>query len=268
MVFQHPVHIDFSKPITNPDVRAAVDTQNRLRHQVRLEDDFGDLKTIAGVDVGYDLQRGLTKAVVVLLEWPSLELRTSVIAYAETDFPYISGLLAFREVPAILDALSCLPAQPGLLMVDGQGVSHPRRLGIAAHLGVLSGLPAIGVAKSRLCGKHQELSDEKFSQSPLTDKGEHIGTVLRSKDNCNPLFISAGHRITHQTALDITLRCLKTYRLPEPTRIADQISKWALSPLTQIQMAANNKKSELQPDVKNPPWLTGDLFGPKETEEF
>lgn len=248
MAFRHPVRIDFSKPLDG-NVREAVETQRRLAAQVRIEDDFGEIKTIAGIDVGYDLKRELTKAVVAVLDFPSLTLKTSVIAYGPTDFPYISGLLAFREIPTILKALDCLRDKPDLLMVDGQGIAHPRRLGIAAHLGVVTGLPAFGVAKSRLTGKFGDLPQTKFATSSLIDKGEIIGTVLRSKDKCNPLFISAGHRISHETALDITLRSLTTYRLPEPTRLADQISKWALT--SDIPAA----------DIKNPPRLAEDLFG-------
>lgn len=249
-MFRHPARIDFSRPST-PEVATAIARQNELRTLVKLEDDFGEIKTIAGVDVGYDLQRDLTKAVVTALSWPDLELQTSVIAYEKTDFPYISGLLAFREVPAILKALSCLSYPPDLLMVDGQGISHPRRMGIAAHLGVVTNLPAIGVAKSRLIGKHDSLEAKKMAQTPLMDKGERIGTVLYSKDKCNPLFISAGHRISQDTALSITKHCIRTYRLPEPTRIADQISKWKLAPL--------------DPNAKNPPLETGDLFTSKKT---
>lgn len=229
-MFRHPARIDFSQPPTRA-VADAIALQNDLRTRVRIEDDFGgigSIKTIAGVDVGYDLQRELTKAVVAVLDYPSLELRESVIAYEKTDFPYISGLLAFREIPAILKALSCLKDAPDLLMVDGHGVSHPRRMGIAAHLGVVTNLPAIGVAKTRLTGKHDLVAEDKLSQAPLTDKGETIGTVFRSKQRCNPLYIAAGHRISHQSALDITKRCITTYRLPEPTRVADQISKWKL----------------------------------------
>ena len=248
-MFRHPTRIDFSRPPT-PEVAQAIARQNELRGKVLLRDDFDEIKTIAGIDVGYDLERELTKAVVVLLDYPSLELRASVIAYEETDFPYISGLLAFREIPAILKALSCLREPPDLLMVDGQGVSHPRRMGIAAHLGVVTDLPAVGVAKSRLTGKHADLTLKKSIQTPLIDKGETIGTVICSKDKCNPLYISAGHRITHETALGITLRCLKNYRLPEPTRIADQISKWKLAPL----------------NVKNPPLVAEDLFTSKKTD--
>lgn len=227
-MFRHPTRIDFSRPPT-PEVADAIAVQNSLRARVVLRDDFAPLETIAGVDVGYDLQRELTKAVVVLLDWPSLALRRSVIAYAKTDFPYISGLLAFREVPAILEALSCLPAPPGLLIVDGQGAAHPRRMGIAAHLGVVTDLPAIGVAKSRLTGRHEALPARQGEQAPLLDKGEMVGTVLCPKDKCNPLYISAGHRISHESALAVTLHTLRGYRLPEPTRLADQISIWKLA---------------------------------------
>lgn len=245
MASPYPARIDFSQP-QPPMVREAIETQRRLAGQVILKDDFGPLKTIAGIDVGYDLKRELTKAVVAVLDYETLELQTSVIAYAHTDFPYISGLLAFREVPAIRKALACLPEKPDLLMVDGHGIAHPRRLGIAANLGVVTGLPAIGVAKSRLTGKHDEIAARRNTRTALRDKnGEIIGTVLCSKDKCNPLYVSAGHRISHETALDITLHCLKNYRLPEPTRIADQISKWKL-------------------DEKNPPPAAEDLFGKKD----
>ena len=239
----YPARIDFSQP-QPPLIRDAIETQRRMAAQVILKDGFGPLKTIAGIDVGYDLKRELTKAVVVVLDYETLELQTSVIAYAHTDFPYISGLLAFRETPTIVKALDGLREKPALLMVDGHGIAHPRRLGIAAHLGVVTGLPSIGVAKSRLTGKHAQLPATRGARTPLLDKGETIGTVLCSKDKCNPLYVSAGHRISHETALDITLRCLKTYRLPEPTRIADQISKWRL-------------------DEKNPPTAAEDLFGRK-----
>ncbi|PZO85735.1 MAG: deoxyribonuclease V [Micavibrio aeruginosavorus] len=218
-----------------PDVRAAIELQNEYRARISLRDEFGDLRIVAGVDVGYDLERELTKAVIAVFDWPSLSLQTSIIAYAPTDFPYIPGLLAFREVPAILKALHCLTEKPDLLMVDGQGVAHPRRMGIAAHLGVEADIPAIGVGKSRLCGLHDDVPEDAFSMTDLTDKDERIGTVLRSKAKCNPLYISAGHRISQKTALEIVLQSFRGYRLPEPTRIADQISKWKIG-----DSAANN----------------------------
>ena len=254
MAFRYPIRIDERKP-QPPRIADAIATQNALRGRVRLIDDFGPLRTIAGVDAGYDLERNLTKAVIAVMDYETLTLDRSVIAYADTDFPYISGFLSFREMTAILKALECLPSPPGLLMVDGQGVSHPRRLGIAAHLGVVTNIPAIGVAKSRLVGKFAPLSPEKLSTQPLMDKGERIGIVLQSKEKCNPLFISAGHRVTHDSALGIVKHCLTKYRLPEPTRIADQISKWTLSPATTSTQTSN---------AKNPPLLTEDLFGSKE----
>ncbi len=211
------------------EVDAAIALQNDLRHQVVLKDDFGTIKTIAGIDSGYDMVRNLNKAVVVLLDAETLELQTSITALYPTNFPYVPGLLSFREIPAILEALSCLPQTPDLLMVDGQGVAHPRRLGIAAHLGVVTKLPAIGVAKKRLTGKYLEPASDKGAMSELMDKGELIGHVLRSKEKCNPLFVSSGHRISQESALNIVQRCLTKYRLPEPTRIADQISKWPIT---------------------------------------
>ena len=149
----------------------------------------------------------------------------TVRAQMPTTFPYIPGLLSFRELPVVRKALEQLPELPDLLMVDGQGVAHPRRLGIAAHLGVMLNWPAIGVAKSLLTGKYKEPGKRKGDQSLLLDKGEQIGTVLRSKDKTKPLFISPGHRVCQEAAVELTLQCLIKHRLPEPTRIADKISK-------------------------------------------
>lgn len=215
-------------PDLQNDVTAAIALQNELRHKVSLDDDFGVIKTIGGIDSGYDLGRNLNKAVVALFDAKTLELLVSVTALYPTNFPYVPGLLSFREIPAILEALSCLPHKPDLLMVDGQGIAHPRRLGIAAHLGVVTNLPSIGIAKKRLTGKYEEPGSKKGAVSALIDKGEIIGHVLRSKEKCNPLFISAGHRVSQATALKLTQQCLSHYRLPEPTRIADQISKWPI----------------------------------------
>ena len=211
------------------DVDAAIALQNELRGRVILRNDFGDIKTLAGIDSGYDMERGLNKAVVAVFQVETMELLTSIVAVEPTNFPYVPGLLSFREIPAVLKALSCLSQTPDLLMVDGQGVAHPRRLGIAAHLGVITGVPAIGVAKKKLCGKYNEPGPQKGATSDLTDKGALIGYVYRSKEKCNPLFISAGHRISHESALSIVQDVITKYRLPEPTRIADQISKWPLA---------------------------------------
>lgn len=207
----------------------AVNAQNELRHKVRLDSDFRSLKIIAGVDCSFPAQ-DVSRAVIVAMDAETLQPIETATADAPTLFPYIPGFLSFREIPVILDAFKKLKSKPDLFMVDGQGIAHPRRLGIAAHLGVLLDAPCIGVAKSRLCGTHKVVPPAKGSAITLTDKNERIGTVLRSKENCLPLYISPGHRVSHEDAVQITLRCLTKYRLPEPTRIADKISKMKEAP--------------------------------------
>lgn len=201
--------------------------QEDMRHQVIVADDFGAVRTIAGVDVGYDMQRNLGRASIVVIDVESMEPVISAQAYLTPGFPYVPGFLSFREVPVILQALACLPSPPDMLMVDGQGIAHPRRFGIAAHLGVETGLPSIGVAKSLLTGRYEEPGELKGSQSVLLDRKapEIIGTVLRSKDRVKPLFISPGHRVSQESAVKIVQQCLTKYRLPEPTRLADKFSK-------------------------------------------
>ena len=145
-----------------------------------------------------------------------------------TTFPYIPGFLSFREIPALLKALEQLKITPDLIFCDGQGIAHPRRLGIACHLGVLIDVPAIGVAKSLLVGKYGEVPQEKGSCTPLQDQGETIGVVLRSRVNVKPIYISIGHRISLPTAVKYVRDCLGKYRLPEPTRIADKLASGKL----------------------------------------
>lgn len=215
--------IDLSTWPQNVDEAAAL--QSQLAHQVRIEDDFRPIQTVAGVDVSYNLDLNLSSAFIAFMNLSDLKLQRSITAQLSTPFPYIPGFLSFREVPVIMKALTQLSEKPDLLMVDGQGIAHPRRFGIAAHLGVLTDLPAIGVAKSRLVGRYQEPGQSRGDTSPLWDKDQQIGTALRSKDHTNPLFISPGHRLSQDTALRITLQCLRKHRLPEPTRLADKLSK-------------------------------------------
>jgi deoxyribonuclease V len=203
----------------------AILLQKNLRNKIFIKNDFSKLETIAGVDVSYDIKNNISRAVIVSMNFKNLTVLSSIIAYEPTTFPYIPGLLSFREIPVILKALNEIEQPPDILMVDGQGIAHPRRLGIAAHLGILTNIPAIGVAKSRLTGCYQEPGLLKGEQSLLLSGKERIGTVLRSKNNIKPLFISPGHRIDHETAVAITLKCLTRYRLPEPTRLADKLSK-------------------------------------------
>jgi deoxyribonuclease V len=208
------------------DVTAAeaIALQQRLRNEVIADDRFSRIDTVAGVDVGFEKRGAVTRAAVAVLNLPGLELQEYAVAHRPTEFPYIPGLLSFREVPAVLDALQRLPRLPDLLLCDGQGLAHPRRFGIACHLGVLTDLPAIGVAKSRLIGTHAPLAESKGSRQPLYDKGEVIGTVLRTRHGVRPLFISVGHRIALDTAVDYVLRCTTRYRLPETTRAAHKLA--------------------------------------------
>jgi deoxyribonuclease V len=210
-------------PENAADARAA---QQAMQQHVSLQDDGAPITRIAGIDVSYDMVNNLTRAVVVMLDAKTLApCATPIAVQMETQFPYIPGLLSFREIPAILKALSHVKEPPDLLMVDGHGIAHPRRLGIAAHLGVLMDMPAIGVAKKKLVGSYTEPGTAKGESSPLWYKGERIGTVLRSKDGVKPLFISPGHRISQERTVEIVQKCLKRHKLPEPTRLADAISK-------------------------------------------
>lgn len=190
-----------------------------------LEDGFIDPpRLLAGLDVGFEDDGTLTRAAGVLLEADTLRPIASEVVRRPTSFPYVPGLLSFRELPALLQVLAYLPEQPDLVFVDGQGIAHPRRLGIAAHLGVVTGLPTIGVAKKPLCGRCVPPGPEPGARSPLQHQGEKIAWVMRSKARCNPLFVSPGHRVTMDTAADWVMRTLGGYRLPEPTRLADHLA--------------------------------------------
>ncbi len=196
-----------------------------MRSQLILEDRFDKQTLIAGVDVGYDNVRNLAHASIVTMSSDTLKIHEEIQIFAPVTFPYIPGLLSFREIPALLAALAQLKTTPDILMVDGQGIAHPRRMGIAAHLGVILNMPSIGVAKSRLTGQFKMPGSLKGDHSPLMAGKEQIGTVLRSRDNVAPLFISPGHRVSLPTSIALVLKCLTRYRLPEPTRMADKLSK-------------------------------------------
>lgn len=204
----------------------ALAIQQEMRGLVRIADDFGRIRTVAGIDVGYDIEQNISKAALVLMDAENMSVLASIVATDTTPFPYIPGLLSFREAPVILKALAQAQANPDLLLVDGHGIAHPRGLGIAAHIGVLTGIPAIGVAKSVLCGKYEEPDTAKGSQAPLIYKDLKIGTVYRSRERVKPVFISPGHRIGHESAVRITAKYVTKYRLPEPARLADKLSKF------------------------------------------
>ena len=200
----------------------AVALQRKLAALVSTEDRLPEpIKIVAGIDVAYNDTQAF--AAVVLIETDTGKVQQVVSADTPVQFPYVPGLLSFREVPAIMLALEKLPVRPDLVLCDGQGIAHPRRFGIACHIGVLYNLPTIGCAKTRLTGKADDPAPTKGSYSELIHKREMIGAVLRTRDNVNPLYISPGHRISIPTALHWVLKLTTRYRLPEPTRLADQL---------------------------------------------
>ena len=202
----------------------ARETQRRLAERVEREDRLGPVHTVAGVDVGFEAGGSITRAAVVVLDFPSLAPLEEAVARVPTSFPYVPGLLSFREGPAVLAAVAQLRQRPDLMLYDGQGIAHPRRLGIASHLGLLLDIPSIGVAKSRLTGHHEEPGDAKGAWAPLWDKEEMIGAVLRSRQGVAPLYVSIGHRVCLETALHWVLACTPRFRLPETTRRAHKLA--------------------------------------------
>jgi deoxyribonuclease V len=204
----------------------ALTIQRELRERVIVKDDFKTIQIIAGVDVGYNYAKNICKAALVLMRRYETIPSFSFCTTDHIRFPYIPGLLSFREVPVICKLLEELDFLPDLLMIDGQGIAHPRGIGIASHIGTILDIPAIGVAKSVLCGKYEEPAMVKNATSPLIYKEAIVGTVLRSRGNVKPIFISPGHKISHETALAIVQEQITRYRLPEPVRQADKLSKF------------------------------------------
>jgi deoxyribonuclease V len=201
--------------------------QERLRGQVITEDQLGVVHRVAGVDAHYRADH--VWAAVVVMTFPDLATVESALIHRPLAFPYVPGLLSFREAPATLEALRQLSERPDLLLVDGHGLAHPRRFGLACHLGVLADVPTIGVAKSRLVGTHDEPGIERGAWSPLIDRGETIGVVLRTRRAVRPVFVSVGHRISLQAAIGFVLRCTSRFRLPGPIRAADRLSRqWSI----------------------------------------
>lgn len=181
-------------------------------------------RRIAAVDAAFPDGGQITRAAAVLFGFPELECLASAVSERPTRLPYIPGLLSFRELPAILTALEQLPQTADVVLCDGQGIAHPRRFGIACHLGVETGLPTIGVGKSRLCGHYREPAGEKGSTEALMDGDDQIGMVVRTRSGVKPLFVSIGHRVNLETAVRLTLACVARYRLPEPIRAADRLA--------------------------------------------
>ena len=202
----------------------AIALQDELRQRVECIDRLPAIRHVAGVDVGYEDEGRVTRAAVAVLSFPELERVESALALRPTVFPYIPGLLSFRELPAVLSALASLKTLPDIILCDGQGIAHPRRFGIASHLGVLLDMPTVGVAKTRLLGRHADPPDVKGAWTPLRDGAETIGAVLRTRAGVKPLYVSIGHRVCLESAVALTLACTPRYRLPETTRQAHRLA--------------------------------------------
>lgn len=211
-----------SPPLHNWDLTPseAVEVQKRLRNMVQIEPLARPVNTIAGADISFNKFSEVVYAGIVVLSLPDLRIVESAGVRSVTKFPYVPGLLSFRETPSMLEAWDKLKTKPDVLMLDGQGIAHPRRFGIACHVGLLLDLPTIGCAKSILVGKHGEVGLEAGSRSPLVDRGEQVGVALRTKNKVNPVYVSPGHLIDLDSAVDLVLRSTGKYRQPEPTRQA------------------------------------------------
>jgi deoxyribonuclease V len=197
----------------------AVELQRELRDQVIVQPLRRPLRTVGGLDVHEN------RGAVAVLTYPDLEWIAGAVAECPVSFPYVPGLLSFREVPALLAAIARLDPWPDLFLCDGHGLAHPRRFGLACHLGLWLGHPTVGCAKSRLCGRHAELAGERGSTAPLIDGGQVVGSAVRTRANVKPVYVSTGHLSRLQDAIEVVVNCAPRYRLPEPLRIAHTMAK-------------------------------------------
>jgi deoxyribonuclease V len=210
------------------DAKRAIRLQRSLHPRLRIGGSPAGVRLVAGADIAYDPRRDRLLAAILVFRLPGLELvETSQVA-RKVRFPYVPGLLSFREAPPLLEAWDRLAAKPELLICDGQGIAHPRRLGLASHLGLLIGVPTIGCAKSRLVGVHDEVGSQRGDRTPLRHEGRILGAVVRTRSRVRPLYVSPGHLIGIPAATRWVLRLCRGYRLPEPTRLADQFVGHAL----------------------------------------
>jgi deoxyribonuclease V len=200
--------------------REAVELQKQLRERVRVVPLKKKIETIAGTDLSFNKFEPTVYAGIVVLRLPSLEVVEEVGVVSETRFPYVPGLLSFRETPSVLEAWAKLKTEPDAVMFDGQGIAHPRRVGIASHVGLIINRPTLGCAKSVLVGRFEEPGEERGSWSPMIDKGETVGAALRTKTRVQPIYVSPGHLIDLAGAVELTLQSDGGYRQPEPTRRA------------------------------------------------
>jgi deoxyribonuclease V len=200
--------------------REAVELQKSLRERVRLQPLKKEVRTVAGADISFNKFSPVVYAGLVVMRLPSLEVVEEVGVVSETKFPYVPGLLSFRESPSVLEAWAKLKTEPDAVMFDGQGIAHPRRCGIASHVGLIINRPTLGCAKSVLVGKYEEPEEERGHWAELVDRGEVVGAAVRTKTKVQPIFVSPGHLIDFEGAIRLTLDCDGGYRQPEPTRRA------------------------------------------------
>lgn len=225
------VRIPAGWPATEEQARAV---QDELRNRVVLDEEGPAPGTgrVTGVDVAYDDRRDVVAAAAVVLDAATLDVVAEATAVGQVSFPYVPGLLAFREIPTVLAALDALPCAPGLVVCDGYGLAHPRRFGLASHLGVLTGHPTIGVAKNPFTFTYDDPGAARGSVSPLRAGPEEVGRALRTRDGVKPVFVSVGHRVSLDTACAHTLALTPDYRIPESTRRADSLCRQVLKEAT------------------------------------
>ena len=217
-------------------IAQAMDIQIRLAAQVSRTGEVATPRFIAGVDISVNKEEGMGIGAVVVLNYPELKLVETKVVNEKLGFPYVPGLLSFRESPLILAACENLTLAPDLILVDGQGIAHPRRMGLASHLGLFLNTPTIGCAKSRLCGSHSVPGIEAGSYAEVVDKGEVIGAALRTRLGVKPVYVSIGHKVDLRTAIHWVLECCRGYRLPEPTRLAHLVAGGNLRQETHVAM--------------------------------
>lgn len=204
----------------------AIQIQNSLRSEVRIEKLTKEVKYIAGADISFEKFSNIVYAGFVVIKVKTLKVVASSSVITEAKFPYIPGLFSFRELPPLLEAWKKLEVEPDVVILDGQGIAHPRRFGIASHMGLLIDRPTIGCAKSILVGKYHDLAPTAGSTAPLKDKGEQVGVALRTKNKVNPVFVSVGHLIDLEDAIKVVMSTVLNYRIPAPTREAHLMVNW------------------------------------------
>jgi len=215
----------------------ALQTQQRLATMVSRRNETGNVSLVAGVDISAPDANGRARAAAVVLRYPELALVEARTVERPVTFPYIPGLLSFRESPLVLAACEGLGSEPDVILVDGQGIAHPRRFGLASHLGLLWDRPTVGCAKSKLCGNHEVVGPEPGSYSDIIDRGEVVGAALRTKRGASPIYVSIGHKVDLEAAIAIVLSCCRGQRLPEPSRLAHLAASGRLQPASARESA-------------------------------